>query len=161
MKTDLFFSNPTEVESECLVVVVLDRGEKDKTEAYVASGDNALQAADRELGEIARRVQRSVPVVLAAERQLVAHQQLRLLEIARRGSRDASRALDGVEARVRALDPRRVLERGYTITRTKDGRIVRSAAAVTSGDVVVTETGVGMVQSRVESISDATGEDDT
>jgi leucyl aminopeptidase len=49
MKTDLFFSNPTEVESECLVVVVLDRGEKDKTEAYVASGDNALQDAAAEV----------------------------------------------------------------------------------------------------------------
>jgi leucyl aminopeptidase len=49
MKTDLFFSNPTEVESECLVAVVLDRGEKDKTEAYVASGDKALQEAAAEV----------------------------------------------------------------------------------------------------------------
>lgn len=121
----------------------------------------ACALADRELGEIARRVQRSVPVVLAAERQLVDHQQVRLLEVARRGSRDASRALDGVEARVRALDPRRVLERGYTITRTKDGTIVRAAAAVTAGDVVVTETGDGTVQSRVEGISDAREEDES
>jgi exodeoxyribonuclease VII large subunit len=99
--------------------------------------------------------------VLAAERQLVDHQQLRLLEVARRGIRDPARALDGVEARVRALDPRRVLERGYTITRTADGTIVRAAVAVSSGDVVVTETGDGKVQSRVEGVSDAGGEDDT
>ena len=52
----------------------------------------------------------------------------------------------------RALDPRRVLERGYTITRTADGTIVRAAGVLSSGDVVVTETGDGKVQSRVEEI---------
>ncbi len=58
MKTDLFFSNPTEVESECLVAVVLDRGEKDKTEAYVASGEKALQDAAAEVissGEVSSK----------------------------------------------------------------------------------------------------------
>jgi len=49
MKNELFFSNPTEVESECLVALVLDRGEKDKTEAYVASGEKALQDAAAEV----------------------------------------------------------------------------------------------------------------
>jgi len=58
MKTDLFFSNPTEVESECLVAVVLDRGEKDKTEAYVASSEKALQDAAAEVissGEVSSK----------------------------------------------------------------------------------------------------------
>jgi leucyl aminopeptidase len=58
MKTDLFFSNPTEVESECLVAVVLDRGEKDKTEAYVASSEKALQDAAAEVissGEVSTK----------------------------------------------------------------------------------------------------------
>jgi leucyl aminopeptidase len=32
MKTNLYFSNPAEVETECLVAVVLDRAEKDRTE---------------------------------------------------------------------------------------------------------------------------------
>jgi exodeoxyribonuclease VII large subunit len=133
----------------------------------------ACAVAERELAEVARRVQRSVPVVLAAEATRIDHQELRLHEGARRGTRDAALALDGVEARVKALDPRRVLERGYTITRTVDGTIVRAAAAVSSGDVVVTETGDGSVQSRVEGVSDtpasseamgssdARGEDDT
>jgi leucyl aminopeptidase len=49
MKIDLFFSNPTEVQSECLVAVVLDRGEKDKTEAYVATAEKALQDAAAEV----------------------------------------------------------------------------------------------------------------
>jgi leucyl aminopeptidase len=49
MKTDIFFSDPTEVDSECLVAVVLDGGDKDKTEAYVASSDKTWQDAAAEV----------------------------------------------------------------------------------------------------------------
>ena len=48
MKTILSLSTPAELETECLVAVVLDRGEKDKTDVFVASSDKAVQenAAD-------------------------------------------------------------------------------------------------------------------
>ncbi len=49
MKTNLSFANPADVETECLVAVVLDRGEKDKTEAFVASSDKAVQDAATEV----------------------------------------------------------------------------------------------------------------
>ena len=49
MKTNLSFANPADVETECLVAVVLDRGEKDKTEAFVASSDKAVQDAAAEV----------------------------------------------------------------------------------------------------------------
>jgi leucyl aminopeptidase len=49
MKTNLFFSNPSEVETDCLAVVVLDRGEKDKTEVSVESGDAAVREAAAEV----------------------------------------------------------------------------------------------------------------
>ena len=58
--------------------------------------------------------------------------------------------LDTAESRLRALDPRRVLERGYTITRDERGRTVRSAAAATPGARLVTETADGRIHSRVE-----------
>src|SRR5439155_327094 len=45
MKTNLSFSTPAEVETECLVAVVLDRGEKERTEAFVATNDKAVQDA--------------------------------------------------------------------------------------------------------------------
>jgi len=64
--------------------------------------------------------------------------------------RTAGTRLDGADARLRALDPRRVLERGYTITRTKDGKVLRAATDVGVGDTLVTETAVGDVHSRVE-----------
>src|SRR6185312_405194 len=48
MKTILSLSAPAELDTECPVAVVLDRGEKDKTETFVATTDKAVQesAAD-------------------------------------------------------------------------------------------------------------------
>ncbi|MBZ5722099.1 MAG: leucyl aminopeptidase [Acidobacteriia bacterium] len=49
MKTNLSIANPAEVETECLVAVVLDRGEKDQTEVTVETGDAAVKEAAREV----------------------------------------------------------------------------------------------------------------
>jgi leucyl aminopeptidase len=49
MKTTLALSSPAQVETECLVAVVLDRGEKDKTEAFVSASDKSLQQAATEI----------------------------------------------------------------------------------------------------------------
>jgi exodeoxyribonuclease VII large subunit len=43
-----------------------------------------------------------------------------------------------------------VLERGYTITRTADGRVVRTPADTVVGDEIVTELAQGRITSRVE-----------
>jgi leucyl aminopeptidase len=46
MKTILSLSLPAQIETECLVAVVLDRGEKEKTDVFVSASDKAvLQAA--------------------------------------------------------------------------------------------------------------------
>jgi exodeoxyribonuclease VII large subunit len=83
-----------------------------------------------------------------AQRVLSARQQS-ILAAARRGTRDAARTLDADEVRLRALDPRRVLERGYSITRDVAGAVVRSAGAVTSDAILVTEVADGTITSRV------------
>jgi leucyl aminopeptidase len=49
MKTNLLISAPAEAESECLVAIVLDRGEKERNEAFVAYSDEALQEAAAEV----------------------------------------------------------------------------------------------------------------
>jgi leucyl aminopeptidase len=49
MKTNLSLSSPSQVETECLVAVVLDRGDKEKTDAYVAAGDAGIQQAAAEV----------------------------------------------------------------------------------------------------------------
>src|SRR6185369_10126212 len=45
MKTTLSFSPSSEIETECLVAVVLDRGEKDKTEVFVSATDKNMRQA--------------------------------------------------------------------------------------------------------------------
>jgi len=105
-----------------------------------------LDACARRLSELGRRATRDRRAVLVTrERELVTHAQHHLERAELRLARS-----DGV---VRALDPRRVLERGYSITRDADGRVVRTADAVVAGAVPGTELASGRVTSRVETIT--------
>jgi exodeoxyribonuclease VII large subunit len=87
----------------------------------------AVTRADERLDDRVGRLQRRAPQILS-ERAL---------------------AIDNLEKRVALLDPANVLARGWSITRTADGRVVRSVADVTTGDTLVTTTGDGSVTSNV------------
>lgn len=60
------------------------------------------------------------------------------------------RHLDGLEHRLRLLDPVFTMARGWSITRTTDGRTVRSAADLQPGDHIITTFATGTATSRVE-----------
>ncbi|MEY2452075.1 MAG: exodeoxyribonuclease large subunit [Acidimicrobiaceae bacterium] len=62
----------------------------------------------------------------------------------------ATRTIEGVESRVRALDPARVLARGWSITRDSDGRLVRASSDVSPGTRLVTTLADGTVGSTVD-----------
>jgi exodeoxyribonuclease VII large subunit len=105
-----------------------------------------LDACARRVAELGRRATRDRRAVLVTrERELVTHGQHHLERAALRLGRS--------EGIVRALDPRRVLERGYSITRDADGRVLRSTDAVLTGAVVETELAAGRVTSRIETIT--------
>ena len=128
--------------------------------------------AHRELVGLADRLRRAVPVALDREQRTIHDRRRRVTQAGRRGTRDAAHSvsacearlvtsgrrtiraqtvrLDATQARLRALDPRRVLERGYSITRDEQGRVLRSARGVGAGALLVTETGDGALRSRVE-----------
>ena len=63
------------------------------------------------------------------------------------------RHLDAVADRVRLLDPVNTMARGWSITRTTDGRNVRSAADIAAGDQIITTFATGTATSRVEETS--------
>lgn len=63
------------------------------------------------------------------------------------------RAVDAVAERVRLLDPALTMARGWSITRTDDGRVVRSAADLAPGSHIVTTFAKGTATSRVEEIT--------
>ena len=128
--------------------------------------------AHRELAALSGRLRRAAPVALDRERRGLQDRRRRVTSAGRRGTRDAAQAVatcearlvttgrrtlrsqtvrvDAATARLRALDPRRVLERGYSITRDDHGRVVRAARDVPVGAVLVTETADGQLHSRVE-----------
>lgn len=69
--------------------------------------------------------------------------------LSRRATRDAERTVHLLTARVDAVDPARTLARGWSITRTAGGRIVRRPDDVAPGEVLVTTVAEGSIHSRV------------
>jgi exodeoxyribonuclease VII large subunit len=76
----------------------------------------------------------------------------RRMELAVRMRLDGNRrVLKQAEAQLRMLNPKGVLARGYSLTRLRGGRILRSAAGVAPGTELETEFADGAVLSTVDS----------
>lgn len=151
---------------------------RDQTEArWSAIADAAtrdLNAARSRLSDRAHRVARTTHAAVerADERlatrvgrlRLAPRQQLRQADagVERRSEQLTARVpvmldrelhrLDSVEARVALLDPVNLLRRGWSITRTADGHIVRRAGDVEIGDVITTQVVDGTLTSRIEEV---------
>jgi exodeoxyribonuclease VII large subunit len=105
-------------------------------------GARLAHAAERIRSDARRALRRAeTRAVQATARVRLAPQRLRPFAV----------ALDGYERQVRALDPKRVLERGYSIT-TFGGKVVRTVADVAAGAEVRTEVADGAITSRVETV---------
>jgi exodeoxyribonuclease VII large subunit len=63
------------------------------------------------------------------------------------------RHLEGIAHRVRLLDPVTTMARGWSVTRTADGRTVRRATDLAPGDEIITTFAEGSARSRVEEIT--------
>lgn len=96
------------------------------------AGTRAARGAERSLTAAAARLER--PVRTVGER-------------AARAFALADRDLDGIAARVRAHDPQLVLARGWSITTTADGTLVRTAADAPPGTTLVTRVADGRITS--------------
>jgi len=58
--------------------------------------------------------------------------------------------LSGLESQVRSLDPKKILQRGYSMTYDHEGRILKDASAVNAGDKIHTELANGTIKSTVD-----------
>ncbi len=105
-----------------------ERARVDRREVAAArAGGAAVAVAGRRLDDRRRRLVRAAPRAFEPQR-------LRLASL---------------EARVAALDPAATLARGWSITRTADGRLVRDPAQVSVGTVLVTTLAGGQAHSQV------------
>ncbi len=121
------------------------------------AGREGLNLADQRLVERAKlTAQASRAQLRRADAQLDAHT-AELSTLADRIIRSADTELGHIEARLRAADPAVLLARGWSITRTTNGDVVRGVADVSSGDTLVTEVADGSIISNV-SVVDKTQE---
>ena len=76
----------------------------------------------------------------------------RIARLTRRGPQligELNIRIDNYESRVRLLDPKNVLARGWSITRGADGKIVRNVSDVATGEILTTVLHDGNVTSTV------------
>ena len=99
------------------------------------SAARQLRGADHRLDRVAAAVVRRPPRLLAG----------------------AEARLAVASARTSAADPARALARGWSITRTADGAVVRDPAAVAPGDELITTVAGGRVRSTVVAPASSTG----
>jgi len=82
--------------------------------------------------------------------QRVDEAQTDLLQNIKQVTREKSQLLRRLEAQLRALGPRAVLERGYSITRTMDGQVITKAKSVEAGQKLETLLADGKIISVVK-----------
>jgi exonuclease VII large subunit len=81
--------------------------------------------------------------------------------LARAGERSIASGETALERRtqvLRAFDPRRQLERGWSLTRLGSGRLLRSAADAGPNDVVITRLADGEISAVVTASTPLTNE---
>ncbi len=163
------------------VAELLVRGVEDTREDIAARGERLRIAASERIRHqrdaleritaslrraIAFRLVRHRSLLAAAGREIEAcarlflqRQRLRLESAASRG-RDAVRrslgrattTLEQRATRLRLLDPRRVLGRGYALVRSTDGRVLPSATRVAAGSAVRIQFRDGHASGRIDDV---------
>jgi exodeoxyribonuclease VII large subunit len=104
------------------------------SERLLTRGQRARTAATRCADDAGRHMQRAAAALNRAPRHLDAE----------------SRHIDQLAERVRLLDPAYTMARGWSITRSADGRTVRRAGDVAAGDELFTTFADGQVRSIVQ-----------
>jgi exodeoxyribonuclease VII large subunit len=139
-----FFLNPRQ-----LIARALERLDN-QTDAFHAAAGTHLTNLRHRLDQSAARLDRSHPRAVQARitgRLALAEQRLHASMQSRIHSSRAKAQAN--ERQLNAVGPLRVLDRGYSVTFTADGRVVRSPADVGPGEVIESRVAGGKVRSVV------------
>lgn len=109
-----------------------------------------IRAASGQLGRSAARMARASQLTVRRRSALLDAAASKLAPAASRATASATDRLDGLEIRVSSLDPKRLLERGWSVTRNEAGTVVRSASEAVVGSELRTTVAEGEIISRVE-----------
>lgn len=113
-----------------------------------AAWRHGFEDADWRARELALRLATGAPDVTGFARETAALAR-RLRDGARRGIESAAAALQRLDAGLTHLNPRSVLERGYSITESAVGEIVRDGSKLAAGEDVTIRFAKGWAGARV------------
>jgi exodeoxyribonuclease VII large subunit len=152
---DLVADHRAETPTAAVVALTPDRHEvlaacRTLRARLAEAADRRLRAARQRLDQYATRpaFRRPLQRVHDLEQRLDDTAQ-RLARAARQRLIQAGQKLAEVSARLETLSPLQVLGRGYSLTHTNDGQLVRDPAALRPGDVLVTRVAAGVIRSLV------------
>lgn len=115
-----------------------------------AAGRATVLGAERRLHRATARLERHRPGVIQARREETLNAlENRLARSVHSRIRLAGESLDGLHRELHAVGPMQVLARGFSVTTTPDGALVRDAAALRPGDELVTRLATGEIRSGV------------
>jgi exodeoxyribonuclease VII large subunit len=123
-----------------------------------SAGRAAVLGAERRLYRASARLERHRPGVMQARREESLNAvEDRLARSVRARVRLAGESLDGLHRELHAVGPMQVLARGFSVTTTPQGSLVRDATAVRPGDELITRLGNGEIRSGVLGSGDGDG----
>ncbi len=111
-----------------------------------------LDAQRQRVGHLEARLLPALHATLTTRKHHIDHQRTCVLQAGQRRLALAQQRLHRHQAQVDALDPSRVLARGYAWLLDADGAAVVSAAALSGGDAVQAVLADGRVLARVENV---------
>jgi exodeoxyribonuclease VII large subunit len=115
-------------------------------------GRSVLRRADRQGDELRIRLASQAPRIVEAGERERARLGGRVAASARSRLRETAAKLQGMERLCAQLGPERTLERGYSITRTAAGAVVRQPDQAAPGEILITQLSAGSITSRVEEL---------
>lgn len=114
---------------------------------------SAVERAEERLGFRSTRLRTSVAnsIVAHGTRVLSGRDRLRrrLPQVLERSSLQVG----GFEARARLLDPRELMKRGWSVTRSSSGAVIRSVSDVGEGEALTTQLADGTISSTVDAVT--------
>jgi exodeoxyribonuclease VII large subunit len=97
----------------------------------------------------ARLAHHRLDLRLARRRATYQSLDLRLRQSSTHTTQSVRSRIERSELRLQALNPLRVLERGYALVYGADGKLLRAASQVASGEAIVARLAEGRIQATV------------
>jgi len=123
----------------------------DLCDELIQGGREFLKQQGVQLGNLSDRLVRARPSKVLKDRNKELEQQKRQFnDIAKRRMEQLKRDVEAFNDRLRLLDPKNIVSRGYSITTdAKTGRILRSAKKTHSGQTIITQMSDGDIKSTI------------